>query len=66
MILSCWRRAYSNLVKSPRRAGVAGGVGDGEVVPVGGVPEGESARLSEDVSLNAERQGSTVGGSTAV
>lgn len=53
MILSCWRRAYSDLVKSPRRAGVAGGVGAGEVIPAGGVLQGESARFSEDVSLKA-------------
>lgn len=56
MILSCWRRAYSALVKSPRRAGVAGGVGDGEVVPTGGVLEGESARFSEDASLNQKKE----------
>lgn len=56
MILSCWRRAYSALVKSPRRAGVAGGVGDGEVVPTGGVLEGESARFSEDASLNPRKE----------
>lgn len=56
MILSCWRRAYSDFVNSPRRAGVAGGVGDGEVVPAGGVLEGESARFSEDVSLNPGKQ----------
>lgn len=57
MILSCWRRAYSALVKSPRRAGVAGGVGDGEVIPTRGVLEGESARFSEDASLNKKKRG---------
>lgn len=51
MILSCCRRAYSPRVKSPRRAGVAGGVGDGEVVPTGGVLEGDAALLSADASL---------------
>jgi len=51
MILSCCRRAYSPRVKSPRRAGVAGGVGDGEVVPAGGVLEGDGALFSEDASL---------------
>lgn len=56
MILSWFRRAYSDLVNSPRRAGVVGGVGDGEVVAAGGVLEGESARLSEDVSLNRGKQ----------
>lgn len=51
MILSCCRRAYSPRVKSPRRAGVAGGVGEGEVVPTGGVLEGDATLLSEDAGL---------------
>lgn len=51
MILSCCRRAYSPRVKSPRRAGVAGGVGEGEVVPAGGVWEGDASGLSEDAGL---------------
>lgn len=33
-------------MKSPRRAGVAGGVGEGEVVPAGGVFEGDATVLS--------------------
>ncbi len=51
MILSCCRRAYSPRVKSPRRAGVAGGVGEVEVVPAGGVLVGDATPLSEDTSL---------------
>lgn len=51
MILSCCRRAYSPRVKSPRRAGVAGGVGEVEVVPAGGVLEGEAPLLSVDAGL---------------
>lgn len=53
MILSCWRHAYSPRVKSPRRAGVAGGVGDSEVVPAGGVWEGDATLLSEDAGLKS-------------
>lgn len=52
MSLSCCRRAYSPRVKSPRRAGVAGGVGEGEVVAAGGVLEGDATLFSEDASLN--------------
>ena len=51
MILSCCRRAYSPRVKSPRRAGVAGGVGEGEVVPTGGVLEGDAILLCEKSGL---------------
>lgn len=56
MSLSCCRRAYSPRVKSPRRAGVAGGVGEGEVVAAGGVLEGDAAFFSEDASLNPTKQ----------
>lgn len=56
MSLSCCRRAYSPRVKSPRRAGVAGGVGEGEVVTAGGVLEGDAAFFSEDASLNPTKQ----------
>lgn len=38
-------------MKSPRRAGVAGGVGEGEVVPCGGVLEGDATLLSKDPGL---------------
>lgn len=51
MILSWCRRAYSPRVKSPRRTGVAGGVGEGEVVPAGGVLEGDATLLSKDAGL---------------
>lgn len=51
MILSCWRRAYSPLVKSPRRAGVAGGVREGEFVRAGGVLEGDATVFSKDAGL---------------
>lgn len=53
MILSCCRRAYSPRVKSPRRAGVAGGVGEGEVVPTGGVLEGDAILLCEESGLKS-------------
>lgn len=56
MSLSCCRHAYSPRVKSPRRAGVAGGVGEGEVVAAGGVLEGDAAFFSEDASLNPTKQ----------
>lgn len=49
MTLSCWRRAYSPRVKSPRRTGVAGGVGEGEAVL-----EGEAPLLSVDPGLKSE------------
>lgn len=51
MTLSCCRRAYSPRVKSSRRAGVAGGVGEGEVVAAGGVRGGDAAFLSNNVDL---------------
>lgn len=35
---------------------MAGGVGDGEVVPAGGVLQGEATRLSEDVGLKENRR----------
>lgn len=54
MILSCCRRAYSPRVKSPRRTGVAGGVREGEVVPAGGVLEGDATLLSENAGLRTE------------
>lgn len=38
-------------MKSPRRPGVAGGVGEGEVVPAGGVLEGDATLLSVDPGL---------------
>lgn len=38
-------------MKSPRRAGVAGGVGEGEVVPCGGVLDGDATLLSKDPGL---------------
>lgn len=53
MILSCCRRAYSPRVKSPRRAGVAGGVSEGEVVPTGGVLEGDAILLCEESGLKS-------------
>lgn len=43
-------------MKSPRWAGVAGGVGEGEVVPAGGVLEGDAAFLSEDAGLKPRRR----------
>lgn len=54
MILSWCRRAYSPRVKSPRRTGVAGGVGEGEVVPTGGVLEGEATFFSVDADLKPQ------------
>lgn len=57
MILSCCLLAYSPRVKSPRRAGVAGGVGEGEVVPAGGVLEGDATLRSEDDGLEPGEHG---------
>lgn len=57
MTLSWWRRAYSPRVKSPRREGVAGGVGEGEVVPAGGVLQGDATLLSEDAGLRIRDRG---------
>ena len=56
MSLSCCRRAYSPRVKSPRRAGVAGGVGEGEVVPAGGVWQGDATLLSKDIGLRTNQK----------
>lgn len=56
MSLSCCRLMYSPRVNSPRRAGVAGGVGEGEVVPAGEVLEGEATRLSEDAGLKKKQE----------
>lgn len=42
-------------MKSPRRAGVAGGVGDGEGVPLGGVQDGDATFLSADADLNEKK-----------
>lgn len=50
MILSWCRHAYSTRVKSPQRPGVAG-VGEDEVMPAGGVLEGDATLLSEDAGL---------------
>lgn len=38
-------------MKSPRRAGVAGGVQDGDIDPAGGVLEGDATLLSEHAGL---------------
>lgn len=44
-------------MKSPRREGVAGGVGEGEVVPAGGVLQGDATLLSEDAGLRIRDRG---------
>lgn len=43
-------------MKSPRRAGVAGGVGEGEVVTAGGVLDGDAAPLSDDAGLGKKHK----------
>lgn len=55
MSRSCCRLMYSPRVNSPRRAGVAGGVGEGEVVPAGEV-FGDATLLSEDADLKKKQK----------
>lgn len=66
MIFSWCRRSYSPRVKSSRRAGVAGGVGEGEVVTAGGVLEGEAILLSVEPGLKYRRRKSSYVNSSTI